>query len=159
MNKYWTDILQSIKSPLHFFSLSILIVGIGMLGAAPTLEDNDKPWIFFMVGGILVFAFIVVAAISIFKPDVLTPKNQQPVSEKWFAEALGNDIFTAFDGYLSNDLPSRGEAYQQFREIMASSSYARSQDTKEFTAILIDTVVNKAAVTGKREYVKGVLHT
>jgi hypothetical protein len=151
-------IIEAIKTPLGFFSLIVLVIESGFSGLALAATGSDRSFLLYAIVGVLVLLVIVVSVISVIKPEALWGKRYSAL-EEFFAEALGKDIFTAFDGYLSNDLVSREEAYEQLQEITASSRYSQSRETAKFTDVFVRTLVNRAAVTGKRQHIKGVLAT
>ena len=100
---------------------------------------------------------VLVAGISAWKPEALWGKRYSALEDS-FATGLGEEIYVALDGYLTNlEDAAREEAYELLRETIATSPYARSKITKSFCQTLVEAIIRRAKLKGKWAKAKGVV--
>ena len=150
------SIIEAVRTPLGFFVLVILVIEAGMGGLALNPNIPLREFLIYSIVGILVLLIIIVTLIALFRPEALWGKRYNSL-EEYFAEALGKDLFTAFDGYLSNDIETRDEAYTQLEDILKTSKYYEKRETKHFTKTIIDTIIIRAKVTNRRKLLIGII--
>lgn len=147
-------LIDAIKTPLGFFSLIVLVIESLLGGLALASSGTDRTFMFYAIVGILVLLVLLVAAIAVSKPEALWGKRYSALEES-FAAGLGEELYTALDGYLSNlEETAREEAYELLREIITSSPQARSRTTRKFCQVLVDTIIRRAKL--KRELQKAL---
>ena len=150
-------LIETIKTPLAFFSMIVLVIEACLGGLATLVASGaDRTFLLYAIVGLLALLIISVVLISIFRPEALWGKRYSPLEEK-FANAIGNDFHMALDGYLRNDKDTCDEAYRQLREITAESPYFREGATKNFYRALVRTILTKGKIIGKRSKVRGAM--
>jgi hypothetical protein len=87
---------------------------------------------------------LVVAVLTFVNPGSLTGKSDSSIDEH-FAVGLGEEFYTALDGYYDNLKPEeREEAYRFLEELLKSSLHAHSAEQKKFCIKVAETVLRKA---------------
>ena len=129
------SIIESVKTPLGFFVLVMLILEAGLLGSmAFTPKDlhDDTLYIF---SGLAVVVILSVLYIS---------KDTNDGVEA-LGYSLGTEIYYAFDPYISN-LPDneREEAYQSLLSQMKAPSDTQNQEIRRKIA---EVIKEKAGIT------------
>ena len=151
------NITDAIKTPLGFFSLVVLVTESLLGGLALASSGTDRTFLLYAIAGILLLLVLLVAAIGVLKPEALWGKRYSAL-EELFAAGLGEELYTALDGYLSNlEETAREEAYELLRETIASSPHAHSRTTREFCKVLVETIIRRAELKGKWPKTKGIV--
>ncbi len=122
------SIIESIKTPLGFFALAILILEAGLLGSlgfTPAEIHDDTLYIF---AGLMVLLILCVLFIE----------KKSSLDLDSLGLTLGTEIFYSFDPYISN-LPDneREEAYQSLIAQMKLSSDTKNKVIREKIAEVI----------------------
>lgn len=150
------SLIEAIKTPLGFFSLIVLVIESLFGGLAIASASGDERMLLVkLIVGILVLIIILVAAISWFRPEALWGKRYSPLDDA-FAAGLGEEFYTAMDGYLNNlEEEAREEAYELLRETIASSPHIRSRATRKFCGTLVETIISKAKIRDRWSRIGG----
>jgi hypothetical protein len=139
-----SSIIRQVKVPLSYFTLAALIVEAVLGGLAFKLADKNLAYV---AGAILTLYVLVVAAIAVFKPGVLSSETGTSM-DNTFALGLAEEFYTALDGYYSNLSPDeRAEAYEFLRKTIATSPHIQTPEQRKFCTIVVDTIVRKASLT------------
>lgn len=156
MTSEQVSIINAIKTPLGFFSLIVLVVESALVGLALTISGTDRTFLLYAITFIIIFLILLVALISSFKPEALWGKRYSALEES-FAVGLGEELFGAFDGYLSNlEEATREEAYRLLRDQINSSPHVQSKKTKEFCKSLVETIIRRAKLKGDWKKTMGI---
>ncbi|HLF25510.1 MAG TPA: hypothetical protein VJG32_04185 [Anaerolineae bacterium] len=144
------SLIEAIKTPLGFYSLVILIVDASFMGLAVTSSGNERTVLVYAVMGIMVLLVLTVGGIAVWKPEALWGKRYLALEES-FARALGEEIYTALDSYLSTlgDDERLEEVYGLLQQTIASSPYARSKYTRQFCQVLVETIIRRSNLIEK----------
>ena len=130
-----------------------------MGGLALTTSGTDRTFLLYANTGIFILLILLIAAISVFKPEALWGKRYSALEES-FAVGLGEELYTALDGYLSNlEETAREEAYELLRETINSSPHAHSRKTKKFCKALVETIIRRAKLKLDWQKTKGIVAT
>jgi hypothetical protein len=125
-------LIDAVKTPLGFFALVVLVVEAMLGGLALASTGEDRAFLIRAIPVILVALVILVAAMTILRPEALWGQRYHALTEA-FAEFLGNRVFEALDGSLSNLEPTaREEAYQVLHASIMSGRYAENRETQPF---------------------------
>ena len=144
MGQTRASLINTIKTPLGFFSLIALIVEAMLGGMALKL---NSPNLGYAAVALLALLILAVSALTFASPSALIGKNEAATDEK-FAVGLGEEFYTALDGYYDNLTPQeREEAYRFLEELLRSSPHSHSPEQKKFCNKLAETVIRKANLT------------
>jgi hypothetical protein len=141
----FSKIIDTIITPLKFFALVVLISVPLLFILARSSSAADKA---FLTRAIIVLLYLVVVlvALTLFSRQAYAGKKSSALDQS-FARGLGEDLFTALDGYLGNlEESTRLEAYEQLRSVVGSAPYADTKASKEFCNTLVDTILRRANV-------------
>lgn len=143
----FSKIIDSITTPLRFFAL-VVVVSVPLLFVLTRNSSGaDKTFLTRAIIGIL-YLVVVLAVLTLFTKQAFTTKKASALDQT-FARGLGEDLFTALDGYLSDlEETTRLEAYGQLRSIISSAPYADTKASREFCNTLVDTILRRANVRG-----------
>lgn len=144
------SVIEAIKTPLGFFSLTMLVVEALIVEIPIATNGNfDKGILLYGVVGIPVLLIVLVGVAAVWKPESLWGKRYTDFDES-FAERLGEDIYTALELSLANlEESERDEAYKLLRRTLLSSPSAKSRTTKKFRGILSETIIRRADLQDK----------
>jgi hypothetical protein len=153
------NLIDAIKTPLGFFSLIVVVIESSLVGLALASSGADRSFLVRAIPAILVLLTLLVAVIGALKPEALWGKRYSALEES-FAAGLGEEIYVALDGALGNlEETAREEAYGLLREIITSSTHARSRTTKKFCQILTETIIRRARIMKKFQEALGVVRS
>jgi hypothetical protein len=149
-NGTWSGIIAAVKTPLGFFSLVILVLE-SFLGAL-AVKSSGSVQVYLVV----IFAVVLVLVILIVALTTLYPmhkdEREKLKENDSFAAGLGEEIYVALDGSLSNlSSEERELAYELLRDSMTDSPHATSNVEKHFFLIVAKTIIRKAQLRGRRD--------
>jgi hypothetical protein len=141
--------IDSIKTPLGFFSL-VMLIGLALLYLlAQNSSEDNLAFMTRAILGMMAFVVVLVAIAILFKQEAIWGKRYTALEES-FARGLGEDLFSALGGYLGNlEDTARVESYEQLRSILTSAPYARTKKTKDFCDVLLITILRRAEIQGE----------
>lgn len=124
------SIISSVKSPLGFFALAILVLEAGLLGSLNFISVDLQKLALYIFAGLAILLIISVLLIH------HRPENGIDVDS--LGHSLGVEIFYAFDPYISNLSDNeRLEAYQSLLVQMKAPSDTRNKRVREKIAEVI----------------------
>lgn len=108
----WPEIINVVKSPLGFFTLMVLVVDVGLIGAAVLISQEknyDHEMVHILVGsavGLLFLLVILVAVMATFRPEALSgTRPEAPVRP---AEDIEMKPSEAFDSEVQQLVDTKG---------------------------------------------------
>jgi hypothetical protein len=151
------NVIDAIKTPLGFFSLIVVVIESSLIGLTLAVSGTDRSFLVRAIPIILVLLILVVTIVATLKPEALWGKRYSALDDS-FAVGLGEEIYNSFDGSLKNlKETDREEAYELFRELMTTSSHARTRTTRKFNQILAETVIKRANLKKPPQEALGVV--
>ena len=149
-------LLEAVRTPLGFFSLTLLVAETLFIALALNLPVTDRAAILNILAVTFPILIVVIALIAIFRPEALWGKRYSSLDDA-FARGLGEEIYTALDSYLSGqEEADRQATYELLRRTIAASPHARSRATKRFCSLLVQTIIRRANLSGRWEKTKQV---
>lgn len=115
------SIIDSVKSPLGFLVLGLLVVDgtIASLAVIPILSQFQPLLVWTVIVSIPVFVLIVVG-LAVWRPEAL--RGDRPLQEV-YANQFAGDLFLALDGALGNLEPvERAEAWLTVADVITTGS-------------------------------------
>jgi hypothetical protein len=151
------NLVEAIKTPLGFFSVTILVVEALFGGLALASSGADRTFLLYSIVGILVLLVLLVAVIAVWRPEALWGKRYSALEES-FATGLGEEIYQALDGHLANlEELAREQAYELLRVTITTSPYARSRPTRRFCQVLVGAIIRRAELRGQWRETIGIM--
>jgi hypothetical protein len=137
-------LIETVKSPLGFFCLVILVTEAIFVGLALASAGADRTFMLYAATGILVLLILVVAGISAWRPEALWGKRFQSLDES-LARGLGEEIYMALEHHLGDR--DRSAIYDLLCRSIASSPHAQAKATRKFCETLIETIARRAELS------------
>jgi hypothetical protein len=142
------SLIESIKTPLGFFSLIVLMINALFVSLVYATTGSDRTLILVAMVIILLTLILVVAIVAVWKPEALWGKRYAAL-EVTFARGLGEEISTTLDAYLSGIKEAdQEEVFQLLRQTIVSSPHASSKATRDFCNVLAETIIRRAKLKG-----------
>lgn len=114
------SVIESVKTPLGFFVLAILVLEVGLLGSLTVTPQSIHRETLYLFGALSVLLILSVLIVS--------RRGESGIDVDALGYAIGSEIYYAFDPYISN-LPDaeRIEAYQSLLVQMKTPSDTRNK--------------------------------
>lgn len=116
-----SSVIDSVKTPLGFLVLGLLVVDGTIAGLAVTLTEYRTPLVWTVIVSIPVLILTVII-LAVWRPEAL--RGDRPMEEV-HAKQFASDLFLALDGALRNLEPlERAEAWLTVADVIASENQA-----------------------------------
>lgn len=145
MEPIWASLIAAIKTPLAFFSLIALIIDASLVGLAVRFNSPNLGYAAVALLALLIIAVSVLILAG--KAGMLVDTNNTSMNET-FAVGLGEEFYTALQGYYDNLTPEeRDDAYMFLGALLESSPHSHTSEQRTFCIKIAETVIRKANLT------------
>lgn len=126
------SLIDTVKTPLGFLVLGLLVVDGTIAGLAIALQDFRGPLVWTVILSIPTFILTVVG-LAAWRPEAL--RGDRPLQEV-YAHQFASDLFLALDGSLGNlEALERAEAWLTVADVISSGSHAEASYFKFCSAV------------------------
>jgi len=152
-----SSIIETVKTPLGFFALVVLVVEALLGSLAFATSGPDRALLIRIIPAILSGLVVLVALIALLRPEALWGQRYHALDDS-FADFLGNRVFEALDGSLANLEPiAREEAYQVLRGSLLSGAYANQRLTRRFCDLFVAAIITHAQLRDQYTKARGAV--